>query len=58
MQLLAFVLTVVALLSTITLAAPAPGPGEVPAALADRNPQLCECAGYGCYDSCGQPFCC
>lgn len=56
MQTITLLLT--ALLSAAVLAAPAPGLGEVPAALEDRSPQECVCGGWTCWDICGQPFCC
>ncbi|OAF60115.1 hypothetical protein VC83_03025 [Pseudogymnoascus destructans] len=45
-------MTAVALLLTSTTLANA-----VPHAEADDNPQICYCS-LGCYDSCGQKFCC
>jgi hypothetical protein len=46
-------ITAVALLATSVLALPNPKPDPEAAA----NPQICYC-NLGCYDTCGQKFCC
>ncbi|KAK4128073.1 hypothetical protein N657DRAFT_638477 [Parathielavia appendiculata] len=48
-------LAAAAVLFTSALALPNPNPN--PEAGPDANPQICYC-NVGCYDTCGQPFCC
>ena len=47
----ATLITAFAVLITSALALPNPE------AKAEANPQICQC-NLGCYDSCGQKFCC
>lgn len=55
MKLTTLIYTAAAPLFSTSLAAPALGAPEVLANIIERTPQLCECAGYGCYDSSVSP---